>query len=160
MDAVVASVLGKAVGQYKDTIDPGVHRVNIDVAVRNNITGVTTNLSVDGSVTKGEQELVTPTTSVPWLKVTAVLLRHCGVTKEAATKKVSELLFSYLSEGKEIDELMLEEDKSIAKEMEAVQKKILKDLPKVTREGKLTTSLLFSEQEEVKVVKGKSNVKV
>lgn len=52
MDAVVASVLSKVAGQQKGCVDPGVHQVNLDIRVDDNITGEVTNLNVEAQLPK------------------------------------------------------------------------------------------------------------
>jgi len=93
----------------------------------------TVTLRVTGTVTKGEDYMVAPTTNIPWTRVVALLLEKLG----AVSGNVENILVEALQEGLAQGDL----NGSLAERLKAVEsatarvKNITQSLPKVPRAG-------------------------
>lgn len=103
---------------------------------------------VCGTITKGGEELYTPTTSIPTKTVVALLLKRMGATRESAKKILTEVMTEALLTGSSTDEA-LKATLGEFDEAEKHVKKILGDLPKKTREGKTK----YSAHSDIEVLK-------
>jgi hypothetical protein len=73
MNAALTIALAKVLADEKATLTPGRYDVNETITLR-----------VSGTVAKSNDSEYTPTTSVPWKTVAALLLEKMGVVREAA----------------------------------------------------------------------------
>ena len=141
----------KVLADKFDCLPSGKHPVDYTLSLVDNTTEEELVYNVSGVVTKGEQESITPTTSVPWVIVAGELLRSCGVTGDSAVLRLRTALETVLGTDKALATQLKEQHKSVAKAVERIKDEILSKLPKVPREGKTTHATVA---EQIVILKG------
>lgn len=128
VETIVA--LAKYLADQKATLDgPGTYTVNEEIR-----------LHVEGTVSKSQDVEYTPTTSVPWKLVSALLLEKMGITRDAASKMVLDACKEaietqrLLDSGSEVSE-HLTAKLNDADEAEKRVDALVAKLPKKTRNG-------------------------
>lgn len=128
-----------AADQKAGTLTPGVHEVNEEIR-----------LKLVGSISKSADVEYTPTSSVPWKLVTALLLERMGVTRDAAAKMILETCKEaietqrLLDSGNEVAEHLTAKLKNIS-EAEKQVEKIVTALPKKTKSGPTKVNVVVTE---------------
>ncbi len=145
----------KVLADKADCSPSGQHKVDYTLSLVDNTTEEELVFISTGVVTKGEQELITPTTSIPWTIVAGELLRSCGVTGDSAILRLRTALETVLGTDKALATQLKEQHKSVAKAVERIKEEILSKLPKTPREGKTTHAVVT---ETVIILKGVEEV--
>jgi len=131
MNTETIVALSKYLADQKATLDgPGTYNVNEEVRLR-----------IEGTISKSQDVEYTPTTSVPWKIVTALLLEKMGIVREAASAMLVECCkeaielerFAECGESKVVSNLK-EKMNNVAQAEKRVQE-IVEALPKKTRSG-------------------------
>ncbi len=94
----------------------------------------TITLRVKATITKSEDVLYTPTTSVPLIAALALVLDKSGVTREHAARILQEALTEAIEAGEEAEGSVLERIKDVEAAVERVQA-VTGNLPKKVRAG-------------------------
>ncbi len=121
---VKAAILTNARSELK----PGEYA--IDAAIR-----------LHGSIKVHGDEEYTPTTHLPILGITALVLRHCGVTRDTAIKAIERIASDALENFRQVGEACNEAGEWMT-EMTCKVADMTQQLPKKTRTGKVTTKLI------------------
>lgn len=153
MNPVVISSAIKTLTDKSSALPSGEYKLDYMLSLLDNETDDELVLHCQGVVTKGEEESVTPTTSIPWVTVAAELLRSCGVTGESAVERLREAISVCLLSDKTLAVQLKERHKSVAEAVERIKKDLLAKLPKVSREGKTVHSVIAK---PIVVVEGSS----
>ena len=124
MDNLIATIMAAVAGKAAAPLAPGQYTVDETVTVR-----------VQGTVVKGADESYTPTISIPFKAVVALLLARMGATREAAIDTLVEVMTEALSGG----ESAVEGLEARTKDVDAAAARVaglLAALPEKTRTGK------------------------
>lgn len=143
MQAIIHSAID-TLKEHSSALLSGKHSVDYTLSLIDNVTDEEFSVSVSGVVTKGEQESVTPTTSIPWVTVAAELLRSCGVTGDSAILRLRSALEAVLTQDKSLSAELKDTHKSVAVAVEKIKTELLAKLPKTTREGKTSFATIQS----------------
>jgi hypothetical protein len=146
MDALILTALGKALEKdakkVRGELTPGDHTVEGTVT-----------LDYTGTVNILEDETYTPTIAIPFKTVLALFVRYAGVTREAAmeglVKAMTEALETEKLTGKKKKEAV-EAIRELA-DLDEAEEKVragLDELPKGTRNGKVTVKVAVTAHEE------------
>jgi hypothetical protein len=146
MDALVLTALGKALEkeakEVRGELKPGDHVVEGEVT-----------LCYTGTVNILEDETYTPTIAVPFKTALALFVRYAGITREAAmeglVKAMKEAMETEKLTGKKKKEAVeaIRELADLAEAEERVREG-LAELPKETRNGKVTVRMAITEIKE------------
>lgn len=140
MQAETILALAKHLASEKSALPVGRYEVNEEVR-----------LKITGTVARSGDVEYTPTTSVPWKMVAALLLEKMGVTRDAATA----MLEDACREAIETDRLLSSGQAEIKEQLETKFKhldvaekrvaKLVSALPKKTRSGPTTITVNVEE---------------
>ena len=105
---------------------PGRHWIDEEVVVR-----------VTGSVEKHDDQLITPTVSIPLIPTLALLIEKMGVTREHALTMLRDAISEAMADGVSEDAHIKERISDVEKAVTTVRKELIDQLPKMKRAGRL-----------------------
>lgn len=124
----IKALVAKAWKSESVELEPGRHLVDEVIVVR-----------VRGSVEKKEDQLVTPTVSIPLLPTLALFWEKSGIARDEALAMLREALVEAMSEGTKEDTHIQERIDDLQAAVKAVRTDLISKLPKMPRTGKLLT---------------------
>ena len=134
----LSAQLAKEAKKCRSALPIGDHEVSCEVT-----------LSVNGTVKVSEDELRTPTTSVPLLRTLALALSYAGVTGDAALNAVTKAMNKALSEEKDSNGT-LAQVKAVEKRVAQIKEDFATKLPKAKAKGKVSVKAAIEEVVGVK----------
>ena len=140
---MLEALLAKKWKNESANLKPGRRWIDEEIVVR-----------VTGSVERRDDQLITPTVSIPMVTTLALLVEKMGVTREHALNLLRESLSEAMSKG-------IKEDASIKKRIDdveaaitTVRQELIDQLPKMKRAGSLIVDDLQVEVEATPVTLG------
>lgn len=124
--ALLANLLGKEVKSRRANLSPGTYAVPSGPF---DLPG--------GSIEVGEDEMVTPTVSVPLLPVLCIALHRAGFQREGILSLVIESASEAIRNGQQAGTELDTTAMYVAKEVKVLQARFASELPKVNRAGKV-----------------------
>jgi hypothetical protein len=120
------ALLAKAWKNEEADLAPGHHHIDEEFVVR-----------VNGTVEKGDDELVAPTVSIPLIAVLALFWEKCGIVREHALAMLREALTEAMTAKIKEDRSIKDRIKDVDEAVKAIRQGLIAGLPKMHREGKL-----------------------
>jgi hypothetical protein len=99
---------------------------------------------VQGTIKKAEDEDCAPTVSLSLLETLALTLHYAGITRESAMKAIRKAATEALEDSTTTKGELLAKYDWIADELATIKEEVIEKLPKITKQGKVTTKLTFS----------------
>lgn len=134
-DPASIQALQKLLSKEECFLPPGKYQVNQRFIV-----------DLSATVTKGKGTMVTPTTSLPLIKIMALALHKAGIQKENIKNHIIEAATEALNQLHPVSDY-IETTESALDEVQ----KLLSDLPRVPRQGRTTVEGEISIQELAEV---------
>ena len=94
---------------------------------------------VSGTVEKYADQLVAPTTSIPFVPTLALFWEKAGVTRDKALTMLREAISEAMVEGADKSERIEARMKDVDAAIKAVKDELIAKLPKVPRSGRVVT---------------------
>lgn len=119
---------------WKDEVadlEPGLHEFNEEFVI-----------SVCGTVEKYDDELVTPTVSVPLIPVLALFWEKAGLGRDEAMTLLRESITEAMADGVKEDRHIKDRINDVNAAIKAVKNDLLARLPKMRRSGRIITKNL------------------
>jgi hypothetical protein len=130
-DAMIETIKVLVAKAWKDEeaeLEPGLHEINEEFVVR-----------VCGTVEKYDDELVTPTVSVPLISVLALFWDKAGLGRDQAMILLREAITEAMTDGVKEDRHIKERIDDVGAAIKAVRDDLLAKLPKMHRSGRVIT---------------------
>jgi len=128
-----------------ETVDLGTgrHWIDDEIVVR-----------VTDSVEKCDDQLISPTVSIPLIPTLALLIEKMGVTREHALSMLREALTDAMADGVNEDASINQRISDVEKAVTTVRKELIDQLPKMKRSGRLVLDDLHVHVEATPVTLG------
>lgn len=128
MNETVKALLAKAWKDVDANLSPGTHFIDEVLVVR-----------VCGTVERQDDQLVTPTVSVPLISVLALFWEKAGIAQDDAMALLREAITEAMNEDTEKDAEIKSRIDNVTEAIAAVRKDLLAKLPKMERAGRTIT---------------------
>jgi len=128
---MVKALLAKKWKDEETHLTPGVHFIDEELTVR-----------LRGTVEKEDDQLVTPTVSVPLISVLALFWEKCGIARDDAMCLLREALIEAMDDGRNEDAEIKARIDDVNSAISAVRNDLLAQLPKMPRAGRTITKNL------------------
>ena len=128
MTETIKALLAKKWKDEEADLTPGTHYFDDEFIVR-----------VSGTVEKEEDQLVTPTVSVPLISVLALFWEKAGLAQDQAMSLLREAITEAMDEGVDGDARIKSRIEDVNTAIAAVRKDLLAELPKMPRAGRTIT---------------------
>lgn len=127
----IKALVAKVWKDEEADLDPGLHGFDGEFIVR-----------VCGTVEKYDDELVTPTVSVPLVPTLALFWEKAGLERDKAMTLLREAITEAMTDGEKEDRNIKERIDDVNTAIKAVRKDLLDRLPKMRRSGRIITKNL------------------
>lgn len=107
----------------------GRHNINQTMLVR-----------VRGEIEKHDDQMVTPTVSIPFISVVAFLLERVGVERDEALAMLRDAIHEAMANGEKEDEAVMQRIEDVNAAIKSVRQDLIAKLPKMHRSGKIETN--------------------
>jgi hypothetical protein len=131
MNSIIKSLIAKSWKNETAELEPGRHHFDNEFVVR-----------VQGSVEKFDDQLVTPTVSIPLISVLALFWEKCGLARDEALSLLREALTEAMEKGVNENGHIKSRIDDVNTAITAVRKELIDQLPKMQRAGKVVTKEL------------------
>lgn len=128
MTETIKALLAKKWKDEEADLTPGTHYFDEEFIVR-----------VSGSVEKEDDQLVTPTVSVPLISVLALFWEKSGLARDAAMALLREAITEAMDAGVGEDQHIKSRIDDVNAAIKAVREDLLAELPKMPRAGRTLT---------------------
>lgn len=128
MPETIKALLAKKWKDEEADLTPGTHYFNEEFVVR-----------VSGTVEKEDDQLVTPTVSVPLISVLALFWEKAGIAQDEAMGLLREAITEAMDQGVGEDAHIKSRIDNVTEAIAAVRKDLLAKLPKMERAGRTIT---------------------
>jgi hypothetical protein len=128
MTETIKALLAKKWKDEEAELTPGTHYFNEEFLVR-----------VSGTVEKEEDQLVTPTVSVPLISVLALFWERVGIGRDEAMALLREAITEAMDAGVGEDSHIKSRIDDVNTAIKAVKEDLLAELPKMPRSGRTIT---------------------
>lgn len=128
MNETIKALLAKKWKDEETDLTPGTHFFNEEFIVR-----------VSGTVEKEDDQLVTPTVSVPLISVLALFWERVGIGRDEAMALLREAICEAMDQGVAEDAHIKSRIDDVASAIKAVREDLLAELPKMPRAGRTIT---------------------
>ena len=128
MNGTVKSLLAKCWKDEEANLMPGSHFINEEIVVR-----------IGGFVEKQDDQLVTPTVSIPLISVLALFWEKCGLAQDQAMTLLREAMIEAMDAGTSEDDHIKSRIDDVTAAIAAVRTDLLAKLPKMPRTGRTIT---------------------
>jgi len=125
MHTTIKSLIAKSWKNEPADLEPGRHHFDEEFTVR-----------VQGSVEKHDDQLVTPTVSIPLVPTLALFWEKCGLARDEALSLLREALTEAMQNGVNEDRHIKSHIEDVNGAIEAVRTDLLAQLPKMKRAGR------------------------
>jgi len=123
---MLEAILAKKWKNEPVDLNAGRHWIDEEVVVR-----------VTGSVEKRDDQLVSPTVSIPLIPTLALLVEKMGITREHALTMLRDAISEAMTDGVNEDAHIKERISDVEKAVTTVRKELIDQLPKMKRGGRL-----------------------
>lgn len=127
----IKALVAKVWKDEEADLDPGLHGFDGEFVIR-----------VCGTVEKYDDELVTPTVSVPLVPTLALFWEKAGLERDKAMSLLREAIASAMADGEKEDRNIKDRIDDLNAAIKAVRKDLLDRLPKMRRSGRIITKNL------------------
>ena len=131
MHSTIKSLIAKSWKNETADLEPGTHHFDEEFVVR-----------VQGSVEKHDDQLVTPTVSIPLISVLALFWEKCGLARHEALSLLREAITEAMEKGVNENGHIKSRIDDVNTAITAVRKELIDQLPKMSRSGKVVTKEL------------------
>jgi hypothetical protein len=128
MTETIKALLAKKWKDEETDLTPGTHYFDEEFIVR-----------VSGTVEKEEDQLVTPTVSVPLISVLALFWEKAGLAQDQAMSMLREAIIEAMDQGVGEDAHIKSRIEDVNSAIKAVREDLLAELPKMPRAGRTIT---------------------
>lgn len=128
MTETIKALLAKKWKDEEADLTPGTHYFDDEFIVR-----------VSGTVEKEEDQLVTPTVSVPLISVLALFWEKAGLAQDQAMSLLREAIIAAMDQGVGEDAHIKSRIEDVNSAIKAVREDLLAELPKMPRAGRTIT---------------------
>ena len=128
MTETIKALLAKKWKDEEADLTPGTHHFDDEFIVR-----------VSGTVEKEEDQLVTPTVSVPLISVLALFWEKAGLAQDQAMSLLREAIIAAMDQGVGEDAHIKSRIEDVNSAIKAVREDLLAELPKMPRAGRTIT---------------------
>lgn len=128
MTETIKALLAKKWKDEEADLTPGTHYFDEEFLVR-----------VSGTVEKEEDQLVTPTVSVPLISVLALFWEKAGLAQDQAMSLLREAIIAAMDQGVGEDAHIKSRIEDVNSAIKAVREDLLAELPKMPRAGRTIT---------------------
>jgi hypothetical protein len=129
MDSNIKALIAKSWKNESVDLEPGTHYVDDVLTIR-----------VSGTVTKQNDAMVAPTTSLPLLPILALFWEKSGITRDHALRMLKEAITEAMTtNGKTKNEQIEARMMDVEAAVKAVKTDLIAKLPKVKRSGRVVT---------------------
>jgi hypothetical protein len=128
MTETIKALLAKKWKDEEADLTPGTHYFDEEFIVR-----------VSGTVEKEEDQLVTPTVSVPLISVLALFWEKAGLAQDQAMSLLREAIIAAMDQGVGEDAHIKSRIEDVNSAIKAVREDLLAELPKMPRAGRTIT---------------------
>lgn len=123
---MLEAILAKKWKSKSADLTSGRHWIDEEVVVR-----------VTGSVEKRDDQVVSPTVSIPLIPTLALLIEKMGVTREHALRMLRDAISEAMTDGLCEDACINERISDVEQAVSTVRKELIDQLPKMKRAGRL-----------------------
>ena len=131
MHTTIKALIAKSWKNELADLEPGRHHFDNEFVVR-----------VQGSVEKFDDQLVTPTVSIPLISVLALFWEKCGLARHEALSLLREAITEAMEKGVNENGHIKSRIADVNTAITAVRKELIDQLPKMSRSGKVVTKEL------------------
>ena len=128
MTETIKALLAKKWKDEDSDLTPGTHFIDEEFLVR-----------VSGTVEREDDQLVTPTVSVPLISVLALFWEKCGLAQDEAMALLREAITEAMDQGVGEDAHIKSRIDDVTAAIRAVREDLLAELPKMPRAGRTIT---------------------
>lgn len=128
MNSTIKALIAKAWKNESADLAPGTHYFDEEFVVR-----------ISGIVEKHDDQLVSPTVSIPLIPVLALFWEKAGITRDHALKILREAITEAMDNGVNEDRHIKERINDVNKAITAIRKDLIDQLPKMQRAGRTVT---------------------
>ena len=128
MTDTIKALLAKVWKEEEANLMPGTHFIDDEIIVR-----------VRGFVEKQEDQLVTPTVSIPLISVLALFWEKAGMAQDQALTLLREAMIEAMDAGTSEDDHIKSRIDDVTAAIAAVRTDLLAKLPKMPRAGRTIT---------------------
>ncbi len=128
MTDTIKSLLAKAWKDEESALTPGTHYFDEEFMVR-----------INGFVEKRDDQMITPTVSVPLISVLALFWEKAGLVQDEAIKLLREAITEAMDAGVTEDSHIKSRIDDVNAAIKAVREDLLAELPKMPRAGRTIT---------------------
>lgn len=128
MHSTIKSLMAKLWKNEIADLEPGRHHFDEEFVVR-----------VQGSIEKHDNQLVTPTVSVPLVTTLALFWEKAGIARDEALSLLREAMTEAMENGVNEDRQIKNRIQDVNAAIEAVRTDLLSKLPKMSRAGRTVT---------------------
>jgi hypothetical protein len=128
MTETIKALLAKKWKDEEADLTPGTHFIDEEFVVR-----------VSGTVEKEDDQLVTPTVSVPLISVLALFWERVGIGRDEAMALLREAIIEAMDQGVGEDAHIKSRIDDVNSAIKAVREDLLAELPKMPRSGRTIT---------------------
>jgi len=131
MHTTIKSLIAKKWKTETADLEPGRHFFDTEFVVR-----------VQGSVEKHDDQLVTPTVSIPLIPTLALFWEKAGIARDEAMTMLREAIIEAMDKGVNENGHIKSRIDDVNTAIGAVRKELIDQLPKMSRSGKVVTKEL------------------
>lgn len=128
MHATIKALLAKCWKDGETNLSPGTHFIDEEIVVR-----------ISGTVEKQDDQMVTPTISIPLISVLALFWEKAGMAQDQAMTLLREAMIEAMHEGVTEDGHIKSRIDDVNAAIAAVRTDLLAKLPKMPRAGRTIT---------------------
>lgn len=112
---------------------------SLDLEVGTTFVDEVVTIHVSGTVTKQNDSMVAPTTSLPLITILALFWEKSGITRGHALRMLKEAITEAMQNGKDTDEQIEARMMDVEAAVKAVKTDLIAKLPKQRRSGRVVT---------------------
>lgn len=131
MDSTLKALIAKSWKDESADLAPGTHYFDEEFTVR-----------ISGTVEKHDDQLVSPTVSIPLVPTLALFWEKAGLARDEAMTLLREAITEAMDSGVNEDRRIKRRIDDVNKAISAVRKELIDQLPKMKRAGRTVTKEL------------------
>ena len=128
MHDTIKALLAKVWKDQETNLSPGTYFIDEEIVVR-----------ISGTVEKQDDQMVTPTVSIPLISVLALFWEKAGIAQDMAMKLLREAMIEAMDSGVSEDDHIKSRIDDVTAAIAAVRTDLLAKLPKMPRTGRTIT---------------------
>jgi hypothetical protein len=135
MNPASFNAIEKIIGEQVEKLPVGEHKVDLDIVVKDNVSGDQTKIKLDGTVNQGVDYDRTATVSVSIYELMAEFANQFGLSGDKALEVVAEILAKHMEKRLSGETVKLA--KAIKNRMEDAKSAFAESLPRTTVNGRV-----------------------